>query len=405
MKDKKYWFFMLAGLEFAYWVALAPYSYLAVYLDSIGYSVTRVSVITTIISFVALISTPIMGVVADKLKSSGRTLNICMIGLAITYALVPLTAGIKIYSISIMVLFIIVSRFFYGPCTSLMESTVVTGCANTENDYGRARLFGSSSWVIMSVILGAIIVPANSGLTFYLLAIFLIPCIYFANKLRTISDDKKVEGEKVSLKDLPYGKLLKNPYFLAYIVFIIIVHIPQNMNSTYLPYLLKETGSNTGAIGYIQALRAAFEIPTLFMSAKIQEKISLKNMVIISSILIAIQSAMFSTVTSFGGIVLYSSLAGIAQGFSIAGMYKFVFTLAPKELRQTAQTINGATTSLAGIICNAVGALWVASIGVKSFYLANGLFLAVVIVLYIFSFSFIEKVLKVPFVDYSKTND
>ena len=101
----------LACMEFFFWAAFSIIAYMTVYLENIGYSVKQAALLSSTISMVAMISLPIMGVVADKLQSTGRSLNICIIISSLLYFLVPLTKTVFIEIISTMLIVILISRF------------------------------------------------------------------------------------------------------------------------------------------------------------------------------------------------------------------------------------------------------------------------------------------------------
>ncbi len=395
------WGIKLAAVEFCYYFAMAGYSYLSTYLDSLGYTVTQVGLITTIISIVAMISTPLMGTLGDKLKSSSKAAIICMIGVAISCILTPLSAPIKVYGFSIMLLFVVIARFFYGPCGSLMETTVITGCNKTNTDFGKVRTFGSISWIIMSFILGKTISSSNSYLTFYILAAALIPCIFFILSIRPITEYNG-QKEKVSLKNLPYGKLLKNPYFLFFILFAVCRSLPLSASTTYLPYLIKEAGGDMGKIGLIQAYRSSFEFPILFFSGKIMKKISLRNMFTISVCMIATTALLYGFVSTFTGIILATTFAGLSLGFANSAAYRYVFTMAPKQLRSTAQTIYGSCLQISSILSGFIGTALVAGIGVKMYFTLNGGFCFIAVALYLFGVNYVANIKKIPFIDYAE---
>ena len=88
--------------------------------------------------------------------------------------------------------------------------------------------------------------------------------------------------EKEKPHKLELGKLYGNPLFICYLIYTALQYIPQTAMQYYQPYLIREVGANMAFIGYLQAYRASFEIPTLMFSYKLTKKISLKGMVIIS---------------------------------------------------------------------------------------------------------------------------
>ena len=64
------------------------------------------------------------------------------------------------------------------------------------------------------VLIGAIMALDN------VLAVFLLPCIWYLIKLKPMTDIvQHTSRKKVSFKDMPFGKLFSNPYFIAYLIF------------------------------------------------------------------------------------------------------------------------------------------------------------------------------------------
>ena len=96
-KERRKWSFSFGAVEFFYWFALAANGYLTIYLASQGFSVAQVSIIGSVNSAVSILGMPLGGAIADKLQSSRKALNIYIIGIALTSALVPLTAHLSVF--------------------------------------------------------------------------------------------------------------------------------------------------------------------------------------------------------------------------------------------------------------------------------------------------------------------
>ncbi|MBR6821911.1 MAG: MFS transporter [Clostridia bacterium] len=399
------WIFRLGGFEATYWAAYSAAMFRTVFLENLGYSVSEVSLINSIGSAISIVSTPIGGAFGDKLRSTAKAHNLFLLGAIITSALVPLTSNVKIFGFPLFVLFLLLSIFFLAPTSTLMETTVINGAHNTGTFFGFVRSWGSLSWVITCLILGAVIVEENAYITFYLLAILFIPCLYFASSLREVSDKGGKNVVPLKFSEMPFDKLFKNPYYIAYIIFVIFQHIPQNSIGTFQPYLLKEMGNSMGYVGYIQAYRAAFEIPMLLLSNKLVKKISYRTMVILSALFWALQGLTMSFITSFWMLIAVTTLSGIASGFTQAGSIRFVMSLAPNELQATAQTLAASVSSIAGIAGNLIGGLIIEASGIRNYYLISGIMMLIVSVLYTLSFIFIKNVLKTEFVDYSRITE
>ncbi len=404
-EDVKKWTLRLIGIEFFYWMASGCHNYLTVYLNANGYTPEQVSVINTILSATGILATPIGGTIADKIHSSRKAMIIILIGSIITYSLIPLSAPIMVFGLfSAALIFVVLSRAFQAPSGTLMETTVINGCNKTGSYYGFVRTWGTISYVIMNLILGRFVNDSNVNISFYLYGALMIPCVLFGFSVKEISDSASGK-KKTSLKDLPYDKLFSNPYFITYIIFSIMDQIPSSCINIFQPYLIQEVGDSMGLVGYLQAYRATFEIPTLLFSNKLEKFMSYKTMVLINAVLYAFQCICYSTVQTFPQMIFATTLSGIASGFRIAGAARYIFTLAPKELQSTAQTLSGATMSISGVVGGILGRVLIAKMGLRDLYVAIGFAMGAAVVIYILMDWVLKNVLHKEFIDHTKDPD
>lgn len=388
---KQKWALKLAAVEFTYWFAAATFNYLTVFLEANGYSVAQVGVINTINSLAATLFSPVGGAIADKIRSSRKALVIFLVTMSVAYALVPFTARVFIFGISLMIIFDAMAVAINTPAQFLLETTVIKGCNNTSTDYGAVRVMGTIGFVIMSSLMGSFINSSNSYWTFFLLGISMMPCLYAVRLIKQVSEDEISREEKGKPHKLELGKLYGNPLFICYLIYTALQYIPQTAMQYYQPYLIREVGANMAFIGYLQAYRASFEIPTLMFSYKLTKKVSLKGMVIISSILFGIQSLLYGKVQTFPQVLAATTFSGLASGFLISGGVKYVNQIAPKELQQSAQTAVGSVRSLSGIIGSFVGALFIEYAGIRTFFVSTGVIMVIAAVFLAYSTAVINK--------------
>lgn len=400
--EKKKWTLLLSVLESVFWFSNAALNFGTIFLEHLGFTVSQVSMISSIGSGISIVASPLGGTISDKLRSSRRALNIFLILSIITTALVAVTQNMVILGISMCILFMEISTFFRAPTGTLMETTVINGCNNAGLSYGFVRLWGSLFFVVMNLILGAIIVEENAYTTYFIYSATIIPVIFLANSCKEITDVGSANKKPMKFREMPFGKLFSNPYFIAYLLFCVLNYIPQNTIGAFLPYLLKEINVNMGYIGYLQAYRAMFEIPFLLLSGWLVTKMSYRTMVILSSLFWGLQAMFSFTVNSLGALILLTTLSGIASGFTQAGSIRFILSLAPPELQATAQTLVSSTMAVAGIFGHLVGGFMLESMSIKKYYFICGSVMVVIIGLYTLSFPFIKHVLKKDFVDMSK---
>jgi predicted MFS family arabinose efflux permease len=98
----------------------------------------------------------------------------------------------------------------------------------------------------------------------------------------------------------------------------------------------------------------------------------------------------YGVATSTGGyltVFLQNSGFAASDGLLLAGGMNYVYSLAPDELKTSAQTIIASVTSCAGIFGNAISGFAIEVIGVSRFYVILGLISLSVTALYILSFA------------------
>ena len=151
-----------------------------------------------------------------------------------------------------------------------------------------------------------------------------------------------------------------------------------------------------GIVGLVLGFKAFIEVPMLLLLDRIRNKCPLYYLLIASGIFYMIEAFLYSICGNFTQIMLICLLQGTAGGLHIAAGSNYVATLAPENLKATAQTLNASMMSVAGIIGNAAGGIIIGVLGIRIFYRYISYLLLVSIFLYCLTFVFGEKVLKIP---------
>ncbi|MDD3244490.1 MAG: MFS transporter, partial [Eubacteriales bacterium] len=131
---------------------------------------------------------------------------------------------------------------------------------------------------------------------------------------------------------------------------------------------------------------ALLEIPMLLLLKPLRKKVPLYWLLIGCTCFYAIECSLYSLAGAFWQIVLISTFHGLGGGLYIASASNYVFTLAPDDLKATAQTLFASVISVSGIIGSLVGGALMDAIGVKAFYMTSAVLCLVSGVLYALSF-------------------
>lgn len=391
------------AISWTYWLASCFAIYQTTFLVERGWDSARIGIINSTNSAVGAIASPFWGAVSDKRGTIKKILVLLIIVVSCLFPLIPLAAGIEIGGFCPVFLLFPMVTFFRNPLNSLIDNWTVRSCNRHGLRFGMLRSFGSVSFGIVGVLLGFIVPKINASsksgtlgtiITFPLYSFFNIALLLL---ILSVNDDFASTGKKrQKLKDMHFEQLTGNYYYMSYLIYSIIIQIPLSCVLSFFTFLLKEIDVDLNMIGYVQGLKAFIEVPMLLLMDKIRNKCPLYYMLMGSGFLYMMEALLYSRATSFTEILFYCMLQGLAGGLHIAAGSNYVATLAPDNLKATAQTLNGSMVSIAGIIGNAIGGVVINRIGIRPFYRISALVLFCAIILYALSFPFGEKVLKKP---------
>ena len=389
--SKAYW--TLSSIEFLFWFAAATGSYLTVFLQKNGFTPTQVGFINAVNAAVAIGAAPFWGMMADKFRSIRKIFISCMCVAAVLWALVPFSSKISLGPIFLMHLIIPIGSFFRMPANSLVDAFVVQTAARENVAYGNVRLWGSISFAIMSISLSAILPWTGVEITFYMYGMAFIPLMLIMGKMK---DPPGTEKKSVPFREMQFGKLFKNYYFVTYMIFGIFMQMPMNTSMAFLPYLVDMVGGDTAQLGLVSGYKALLEIPMLLIMKPLRKRFPLPVAIITAGLFYIIEFALYTRANSLMEILLIQTLHGLGGGLMIGSSTNYVFTLAPKGLNSTAHTLNGAMNSTAAIVGNLLGGVLIVAVGIRNFYLVAAGIILVAIIYFVSTLLVGTKVLKKP---------
>ena len=390
--QKSYW--TLSTIEFLFWFAVATGSYLTVFLQKNGFSPEQVGVINAVNYAVVICATPFWGMLADKIRSIRKIFLICMCMAAVLWAFVPVSARVVIGPVMLMHIVIPVSFFFRMPAMSLMDAFVVQSCAKEHVAYGNVRLWGSISFAVMAFTLSAILPWTGVEASFYMYGFAFIPILFIMWRMKDpVSDGPK---KSITFKEMQFGRLFKNYYFLTYMIFAIFMQMPMNTSFSFLPYLVDMVGGDAAQLGLVTGYKALLEVPMLLIMKPLRKRFPLPVAIICAGLLFILEFSLYSHVSSLTHILMIQTFTGLANGLVIGSGTNYIYSLAPKGLNSTAHTINGAMNSIAAIIGNLMGGFLISTVGIRNFYMSLAGIIAAAIVYFIATLLIGTKILKKP---------
>ena len=373
LPDYRFTFF--SALEALFWAMVAPASYMVVFMNDQSFTNSQIGIALAFNNLSCLVSLPIWGMVADKLGKR-KTLIILYFGLAISSVFTAIFTG----SVPLTIALIFLVLVFRGSVASITDSWVIAE-VNTPDMYGNRihygpiRSLGSIGYALAGFLFYFMFTTLHVDTRWSWLAstFFAIPCIFLAMSYReqgAVSAAPR-KPRKISMRLLQPGRLAKNYYFATFFVNYMLFNIPGYFGLSYIPQLLSSMGTAPVFVGVLGSIRALCEVPLLFCSKKIIQKMGYKGTLFVIGTALAVEQASYIFSQQMWQIILFQMLHGCINGLLLGAAVGYIFSLVPPELSATAQTFCGASCSAVTILGNLISGALIDHFGVRAIFIVS----------------------------------
>jgi len=365
------------------WATVGAYNpFIVVYLMHNNLSTARIGVILMLNSIATLVGQPFWGMISDKIRSIKKVYLFSMLAASILIVLMPLVNGG-------VIMFVLPSAiaFFFCSMSPLLDSWTIQSIKNSGKSYGSFRLWGSISFSIIVIINGKLISLTFVNIIFavygVLSLITLCLCgMFFHYRQEEVGRTAPV----LSLKEMNVGRLLKNFHYTIFVFLSCITFI--NMTSVYsfLATLIKQVGGDDNLYGIANAVSAFSEVPILLISSRLVKRYRPQVLILTGMLVYAVRLLIYSSASGPELILFCQALNGLSFAMFLTGSIYYIDSLAPAELKATAQTVATAIyAGLSGIIGNVVTGNMISQFGIFSVYKTGAVIQFFVCILFLVS--------------------
>lgn len=284
LKKGSYIYYALSnGLFYYAWGTFG--AILSVYLAGIGCSATEVSLIASSAPLFAMITQPVCGIIADKLKSPKMVAIGCLL-------LSAISGLVFAYTHHYIFLFL-----FNGFAQGMIYGTVsLTDRLATASPYpfGTIRIWGSILYAIACQVTGIVYDYISPIAIYYIFAVSIVLTIIALMGTKDVKPKISHQNEKFNIKELAEA-LIKNKAFVMFVIIYILFQGPTTANTTYMPLLIQHLGGTTTMVGTTLLLSTLSEMPVVLFTDKIMKHISYKVLMIIACVISIIRFTWYST--------------------------------------------------------------------------------------------------------------
>lgn len=319
-------------------------AFFQLYLQDIGMDKLEIGSLMAIGPLISLLAHPFWRYLGDQRQNPRAVLLTMMLGLLIMGHLM-----FKVNTFTMLYLTMILLYFFLSPLLSQSNTLILGYTAGTENQFGTYRIWGSLGWTFIALAAGPIIDSIGHhgiSLLFSFTLMLAIGATLLLPSIRQSSQTPWLSGRELR-------RTLQNKYLLAFVVFSMLVAIPNAMNSIFMPLFMTDLGGSKLAVGGAVFLSTVFELLAFILLDRfLKRKLSyLLACITIVSLLFAVRWDLMSEATHPIQILLIQLLHSVTfGGFFYVGT-KLITLLLPRPLRSAGQAVYAFSASgLAGVI-------------------------------------------------------
>ena len=352
-----------AGLRFfAIYVSLfAPYAIITPYfqqlLKHLNYNDVQIGAIQGALELMAVAAPILWGVLADKLSAPRGVLAFTVILSLPMFFLFRFVNG-GAAGVVVALLF----GLFYKPNIPLTDGMTFRYIRTKGGDYGKIRIggtvgyisfiavFDAICWLTGGVTVNKLIVEFSVAVALQLASLLLVPRFIEAPAVSNGAAEKKTESDRSN-----FLKLFLRPTFL---VFMLAAFLGRFSMMSYYSFFSRYLDDVYGVkeVGWIWALGSLCEMPLVFCSKRIIDKIGLKSFFALGLLGCVLRLAGFSVESNIWVVLCLQPLHCLTFGAYHCATVTYVSRMFPAKLQGGAQGIFSAiTVGLGGLVGSAVG--------------------------------------------------
>lgn len=373
-------------LQFLFWATYAAYTpFIVVILQEKGFNNTVIGAILSVNSFIVVLAQPLWGLVSDWIRSVRKIFLLCFTVAIILFQSIPFVHSVLFTGI-IFALF----TFFESPLSPLLDSWIIQSIREEASiPYGSIRLWGSIGYAVLCLVFSKVLNHTSINVLFPSFAAIGICTMLISSR---INEDNPV-STAMAAKDLKVGRLLKNYRYLAFLLFSVVIYIPHKASSSFLPNLIESVGGTKADVALASSLTAFAEVPMFLMNTKLLKKFKPTQLILASAVFFILRQIGCLVAATPAQVILVQILNGAAFALFLNGAVYYIDSLAPDELKATAQTV---ATSLyvgaSGIISSYGGGWVIDNLGLAALHRAGAYISLGITALFVASFHIIDKI-------------
>lgn len=348
----------------------AFFPYISVYYRSIGLSLEMVGLLTALNAAAALVAAPAWGTVVDRLRDSRRPLLVA--GLSSAAAAALLAVAREPLVVAVAVALVAAGSAGLGP---MVDNRTIELLGDDRDRFGRARAWGSASFIGGSLVVGGLIArTAPSGL--FLVYVPLLALTGVAAYALLGAGTRRPRTVQLGWIDGLAG-VLRAPTLGLFFVGSVVLWTSVAALTTFLSVHLIALGADAQFVGLAWAVGALVEVPLMFAFPAITRRVGAEWLLVVGALAFGVRSLGWALVSEPIVLLAFGVAGGVGFAFIYVGTVTYVARVVPAGVQATAQGIfSGTAFSFGAILGSIVGGLLAAPLSLPGVFAVSAAGLA-----------------------------
>lgn len=366
---------IMALPDFLFFLVTAVVSvYLPLFLQMMHYSATQIGFLLACYNAMGIV-VPILGMPFLS-KSKHLGLLLAVFGVAMAIMAVPLY---ECHSFWLTAIFLMLFAVFYKMTIPLCDSMINESLGSRHDLYGRVRVFGSISFVIMSLVMQYFIGQRECS-SIEMILWTGVPAVLFACSVLFVSNfhcgnvrvQNDIQRSKVEPGFIATIKSFDKEFYL--ILFVVFMEYMGMVPSNNFMSLYVQNELHSDMSGFLWAFSALCEIPFMFLSNVFIRRFKARPLILICTAAVTLRMAAYAFIPNFTGAVIGQSLHSVTFGlFYPAGVMYFTQASKTKRALVISMSILAAVGGIANVVGSFLGGIIIDTMGFKALFCIFGM--------------------------------
>jgi PPP family 3-phenylpropionic acid transporter len=316
--------------------------FLPLHYRNIGLDIAQIGVVASLASLIGIFASPLWSIIADAFRIHHRLLPLGILSVLVCTSLLRVANDF-----SHVVLLACAQAFLSAPVIALADSGVLKALGERRDQYGKQRLFGSVGWSVAAYTSGVLIARAGMPSIFFVFAVCMV-IAYFASARLPRAEYINVDLRKDAMQ------LMRNRDWFLFLTCCFFISCALLSTTSIQALFFQDIGLGTDTIGLANSLTAGIEIPIMFLSTQLMQRLNPNRLLMIVPLLYFCAALIWHSTRAPFFVLTGNMLIGVGFALFWTNAVIEVQRIAPKGLTATAQSLLGlAVFSLSQLIAGA----------------------------------------------------